>query len=427
MDVRAWRRLHPLIVDERETIDTPRFAPPIKDEIRELLWRAALSQSGDQRRSTRWTMVAAAAALILIGFSLVFVFFSRDQQEKKPLPSSPVISLRITRPGDQNKETIDHPMYLPIQSPMEGETTIELGEDRITVEKSSRIRFLNATRSSTELELEKGKAIFIVQARKAKNQFKVSSNGYLVRVVGTRFTVEKLNEDGIEVTVAEGIVAVRDLDGTVKRVVAGEHLKFSPSRVLPKKSNTTPLERTISKQTTRQNTLSGERGTRPRVSTDNHKLKTKRWRSWIIDGRHEAAIREMEQYQKENADDTDAWSLLGDAYRKAHRWSEAIAAYRQVIDKAKPEQANRSRFLSGVLLQDQLGNQAEAAHMFEYYLEGLNTTGHLRATAMVRLAISYIALDKTNRARALLESVIQATPDTPAGRNAANLLKNLDD
>lgn len=91
---------------------------------------------------------------------------------------------------------------------------------QIAVAPQSELSLVAETESDVLLLLERGAATFDVE-KKPTRKFVVKADSVEVRVVGTRFTVQR-NEKEVHVSVERGIVEVRDGE-TVTRLTAGKH------------------------------------------------------------------------------------------------------------------------------------------------------------------------------------------------------------
>ena len=146
-------------------------------------------------------------------------------------------------------------------------------------------------------------------------------------------------------------------------------------------------------------------------------------RGMVLDGRYADAESGLDEFLQLNPHNAAAWSLLGDCRRKQAKWGDALGAYREVINKGNASQSNRARYLAGVLAQDNLGDHERAEALFEAYLSQVSD-GQSDNAAMMRLAISKIALGKRADARRLLNNIVASTRDDTVRRRAERLLED---
>lgn len=105
-----------------------------------------------------------------------------------------------------------------------GNTIGKLGKDSFGLRPSSLISVVSADEKTTRLNLEKGAAAFSVASRFQGRYFVVEAGKYDVKVVGTKFSVDRGADDGVRVSVVEGTVEVEDREGSVWQIEAGETL-----------------------------------------------------------------------------------------------------------------------------------------------------------------------------------------------------------
>jgi TolA-binding protein len=146
------------------------------------------------------------------------------------------------------------------------------------------------------------------------------------------------------------------------------------------------------------------------------------WRKLVASGRFIEAEGELTDYLESHPEDVAAWSLLADCRRKSGRWSDAVAAYLEVIDRGGRSEADRARYKAGVILQDRLGDHVAAARLFGEYLDGASG-GALKPDAMLRRARSLVALGRGGEAKSLLERIVAAYPDLAAAESARRMLE----
>jgi hypothetical protein len=145
-------------------------------------------------------------------------------------------------------------------------------------------------------------------------------------------------------------------------------------------------------------------------------------RKLVFDGRLEEAEAALRERLDQVPGDTESQMLLADCLKKMQRWDEAVAQYGQVIESAGPRTASRARFVAAVVLQDRLGDHAQAADLLERYLEQETGQRPLRAEAMLRLARARLARGQQEQAVELLKTVISQHQGTTIAIRARKLL-----
>jgi len=189
-------------------------APP--DEAERRMIRGALERADQPSTLARpwlvWPAVALAAAA---GLALLLL------RTPRPEKLSP-----IAAPQQQLRETRQAP------------ETVAVGPHRVELAARSRLRLTRSDPRQVRAVLERGRARFAVQ-RLDGGSFEVESNGILVQVVGTRFTVET-TADCTQVEVSEGRVSVSDGQHAVLLTRGDERLFCS--RVVSSSASALPGE-----------------------------------------------------------------------------------------------------------------------------------------------------------------------------------------
>ncbi|MFZ5443557.1 MAG: FecR domain-containing protein [Myxococcota bacterium] len=120
--------------------------------------------------------------------------------------------------------------------------TVRLDDgSRLQLAQGSTTRVETVTEADVVVLLEQGRVTFDVSKRPTR-RFVVKANEVEVRVVGTKFTVERLDDARVAVDVHEGIVEVRE-HGAVHRLVRGRSwATHAPSAELPVRGETPSAE-----------------------------------------------------------------------------------------------------------------------------------------------------------------------------------------
>ena len=97
------------------------------------------------------------------------------------------------------------------------------------------------TRDRRFLRLLRGEATFQV-AHDASRPFEVEAADSVTRAIGTCFTLH-CQGDGVDLTVTEGVVGVRDADGGTARIAAGNGANIAPGAITPVALNSLQIAR----------------------------------------------------------------------------------------------------------------------------------------------------------------------------------------
>jgi hypothetical protein len=284
-----------------------------------------------------------------------------------------------------------------------------------------------------------------VSPRRSGESFVVAGGDVEVRVVGTRFTVERADDGALAVAVFHGAVEVATV-GDTRRLSPGDRLAIGQDGTMEMAAATGTDRRRafalLSGEPTNRASIGDPQessepgvqspflapGTAPAKDTGSgsHRARAadlQHWRSLALEGRFNEASRGLKAYLHRTHEDKDAWSLLADCERKQERWPQSVEAYRKVIGLAPGAEADRARFRAAAILADRMGDHQGAAALLEQYLEG-NGRG-MRGEAMVRLGAAWLAIGRTQEARRMLTRVCAEFAGTPEGKRAREVLESL--
>ncbi|MCP4677104.1 MAG: tetratricopeptide repeat protein, partial [Deltaproteobacteria bacterium] len=333
--------------------------------------------------------------------------------------------------------------------PGEGRLLLGVGSDRVAVGARSKIEVLKADAEETRIKLFGGSVTSEVDPRGGRGSFAVEVRGFVVKVIGTRFMVSMLPDSRVQVAVDKGRVEVVEPDETLHIVSEGQVLEFgekSPWSYSPiTNARRLELNGLLSAVELDEQAAVAEEDIESEAPTDRSKRDSKRSResqsveesasgrqttdinevrTLILEGRYARAEAALGIHLKVVPDDVAGWSLLATCRRKAGKWREAVAAYRRVIERGKPQAANAARFDAAVLLQDKLGKHSAAGSLLKVYLEGPLL---LEAEALLRLARIKLRTGQEAEARLLLQQIVERHRSTSAAIQAARLLNEMDE
>ncbi len=338
--------------------------------------------------------------------------------------------------------------------PGEGRLLLGVGSDHVAVGAHSKIEVLKAEADETRIKLLDGSVAAEVEPRDGRGSFAVEARSFIAKVVGTRFMVSMLPDSRIQVAVDKGRVEVVEPDETVHAVSEGQVLEFgkkSPWSYSPLAAeNRLELNGLLSATEMDEQAIAAEEGTESEEPSDRSEQNSKRSarkreenrgsqsfeefaparqamdmnavRTLILEGRYAQAEAALGIHLKAAPDDVAGWSLLATCLRKSGKWRGAVTAYRQVIEKGKPQVANAARFDAAVLLQDKLGKHSAAGSLLKEYLEGPLL---LEAEALLRLARARMQSGRKDEARRLLRQIVEHHRSTSAAIRAARLLNEM--
>ncbi|MCP4602649.1 MAG: tetratricopeptide repeat protein [Proteobacteria bacterium] len=431
----------------------------------------------------------AAAATMTACLIYLFVQLDNQSPTSSIEASNPLtVTVKVIIPGETATQISSPKQGETLESPRTGRLQADIGLDRLGLSSDGRIRLLSARTNKTHLELLEGTVACSVAPRKNGGEFTVKAGNYSVRVIGTKFSVTRGPHLPFKVSVAEGTVEVQDRSGMLWRVSRGETLTIHsaadvdskealpddlkelaqlletssalsieppvlnregepPVQTLERPETIAQTDGKLKESKTKKNKrrVSRDAGTtnsksdgETHISIDWSSTSTvdpatiraasrslKTMRQWIVDGQLANARSALKTRLKRAPREHQAWALLADCERKATEWQAALKAYEKVMVLADPSRAARARYMSATIAQKHLKDHNRAAKLYDEYLQSNQGTRQLRDVARLNLAHSLIALGKHDRARNLLETVIESQGNTFTASNAKRLLEKI--
>ena len=346
-----------------------------------------------------------------------------------------------------------------------GRIVFTIGADRIGVAGDSRVDILPAALDDARLRLTHGSVTVAAKRRKAGHSLTIECDGFLVRVVGTRFMVDRGGEVALRVKVTEGEVLVVQPDGHVRMVRAGQVLAYASSA--RQDGTLGPFTQSDKRHIDEALALDGDRlapASPSAVKTDagkssmatdarvrspdapfklserqaaSGKLQPPRplrlsaspteqdIRGWIVDrdySRAESALREALRVQP---DAKGLLWLMGECMRKAGKASEAAEAYSKVVLLGNAVEANRARLQVAELHMGSLKAPGRAIPLLRVYLSQPEEAQPRAADAKLALAQALEKTGATAEAWRLLEEIVSRHPGTSAGLQAVHMLEGV--
>lgn len=246
---------------------------------------------------------------------------------------------------------------------------------RMELSAHSRLSVQRQESDELRLKLDQGKVECDV-THNPKRQFFVQAAGVVVRVTGTRFSVDVKNEEAtsgsvaqvVEVSVSRGSVEIQRIDGTmpIRRLTAGERWSMRTS----------------------DGTSSGADAANSETSTAD------------VNGRHSAGqgVRPAtKQITPAPSEPEDAKALLekGRVARRQGDPKAAANAYQQLLSTyPNDSRAGLAAFELGRLRMDRLGDMRGAVQALNQAVQ-LSPSGNVREDAMARLVDVYHRMSQT--------------------------------
>jgi FimV-like protein len=439
--IERWRAIEePFVMWRNECMKTA----PTRNNAARLVERFRERRTPPRVRPLAW-----AAAVVAMAMGIAFFVDWQGSKTEKAFQTGPppVVAERSSSHGLDRIE-IGDPVGKLLDVPVGERMLARLGKDRVGLDSQTSVRILELDQKVARLRLTKGKVACQVSRREKGGEFQVEAGEFVVRVLGTRFSVAMAEKSEIEVQVAEGTVDVHGPGVEGIEVRAGQGVKI-PARGRVELAQVTPHVVEQIDSLLSEIALAGEpdpevapqetpeprarerrdagahsrksiHGAAAKHTRDGDDLKT--WRRWIIEGRHMEAERALEAHLDRSPTDGQAWMLLADLRRRGNRWRSAVESYRRAAELSG---FNQARFMAGSILQDKLGDDQGAVDMLEEYIRPSSGRTALRAEAMVRLARSYLRLGRRDRAKKLLQEVVDRS-GAPISAKARGMLEKIE-
>ncbi|MBN2524794.1 MAG: FecR domain-containing protein [Deltaproteobacteria bacterium] len=177
----------------------------------------------------RYAWLFAGALIILAGIVVIWMWIQRDLNV--PGPSSVAVTgvEGVVTTGDGEQLRTDTPIANgeTLRTRQNSQVVLELGAHQVTVAQQSGIILENTDRSHLRFRVTRGKSIFKVAKLHRNETLQVVSGDVTVHVVGTQFSVEKIDAC-VSVAVFEGRVRT-EIGGVDTFVSAGQSNRYCPS------------------------------------------------------------------------------------------------------------------------------------------------------------------------------------------------------
>jgi hypothetical protein len=393
--VSSWRAFSTKFASET----APLLAPPDDLSTRRLLNRAR-----GAGRAPR--LVVGAALAVAAAVALVFAL--------RPEPPKPLPTITFEATTDSRREV--------------------LGDDALGLAPGSAVELAERTDTRVEVKLVRGSVAASVKKRAPGSSFVVRSGEYEVKVVGTKFRVER-QQAGVRVSVVEGLVRVSG-KGASYDVAAGEQLELDETGARratftrlgfqelgePDEAPVPEVADAGVEPTLDEPPDAGVASSSPVKPVPAAQLTA--WRQAAATNQCATVLRSLERAANEHRRQAAVWRVLADCQRLTKDAKAARASYEQVIAVGTSDDAARARPVLASLLQEELGAHEAAIKVLGDYLRS-KPAPVLEAAARVRLARSHLALGQKAQAKKELERVVKQLPSSPPALEALELLKTL--
>jgi hypothetical protein len=187
-------------------------------------------------------VAAAAAAFVLFGPSFStpnrhLVGGPIARREVAPAPEPSIAEIQVpphqvlissAKRARSGKSALAARTSVPegsaVSTEKQGELALALPDgSRATLLSESEVKLERASAQTVRLHVERG-TLLVAASHRAERAFTVQAGELEIRVVGTRFLVER-DDDGVGVAVHEGVVEA-ELGGKVQRIPAGQSVRF---------------------------------------------------------------------------------------------------------------------------------------------------------------------------------------------------------
>jgi len=325
------------------------------------------------RRKARRTQIRATMA---VAAALLLVLFGANVWRKARLHKSP------------GNEVASQAEITPL--------VFQDGSKATPLDRQSVVQSVAATATNIDVDLSRGGARFEVTRNPAR-LFRVRAGGVAVEVLGTEFTVERLADERVRVSVTHGRVRVAWGDQKAE-LVDGQMSVFPPDPPpAPSASSTAPA-------------VESDAGAMVADATPTATA-TNAWRTLAREGDFDKAYTALEGAGAGAVRDEPGELLLAaDVARMSNHAAAAIPHLKQVVSKhAGDPRAPLAAFTLGRVLLDSLGRPSEAAGAFAQ-ARSLAPGGALAEDALAREVEAWSRGGDATKAHARAEEYVEKYP-----------------
>lgn len=349
--------------------------PPTLDEMSQVrLERAILSGTPAESPSAPGAgskAVFAAVGVVLVAAAALLLWVRPSE------PSLPVARFEVLESqASARRGTLEAGSVLPT-GPSE-EANIEVGDSRVHIASSSRVRIAALSATQLDLSLSQGEVRVEFHPReRGREHLTVETAEARVEVVGTVFRVEA--HDGVtDVSVEEGVVRVVPRRGTASEVRAGEHLRVgdpvasaepasaepAPPEAAPPAPEPGPLAQNLPSEPVAP-------AARPRPAPEAPREVLARAQSLVLEGDTAAATPLLERltHQAPRQVQAQAWTLLADLAQRDGRLPAAALAFSRAAELGQGTPTGPNALYALARLHERRDDDAAAVRSYTRYLD----------------------------------------------------------
>ncbi len=404
-----------------------------------------------QKRERRMSYRVAAAAAILLGlFSIIYFMIDKGSQEPTPPATVTAPSKQLAIPAIIITDSAEKDVWFKggrenlIEAPGAGRILATLGQDRFGLERFGKMRIRDVSSEQTTIRLFHGRAAFEVSPRPPGSRFTVEAGEVTIEVIGTRFSVAIDNDQTVTVFVEEGNVWVLARNWRIN-LEAGSSITVEGGVSLPVKAASEREVETLTELLSDNVSSAGDDETmlplpstdipsvpKPKVTERREKSASPQkdldaWRDLIIDGEVEAAENQIRAFLQVFPGDGDSLMLLANCQKRRYEYKEAVETYKRIIASRDEKLASRARYLAADLSFSKLRDLHGAVAAFDDYLQHTPPNSPNRADARLMQAEALLGIGATVRAKRVLREIVEDYGRTPIANRARELLGQLPD
>ena len=338
-----------------------------------------------------------------------------------PAPAQPIAQVHHQAPVVLYEEGAPTASARALAAPPGGRVLARLGDDLLGLDEGGSLRIEAATTALTRLALDAGSVAIDAAPRAAGASLEILAGDHAVRVIGTRFRVER--GETFRVLVEEGVVEVLG-EGGPWRVRAGERLERGAdgaARVLPLEEDL-DLKRLLTPRrwspppTAAPDIGHARRALAPDISS------VRDLKRALVDGRLAEATAGLRAHLERDPADLEAWRLLALARRKAGDPAGALAAHQVIVARGSGAARDRARY-EAALLHVTGGDHAAAIALLTDWLASPTRATSQEPEARLGLGRALLATGQIEEGEAALRALVAEYGSTTAGAAARGALE----
>ncbi|MFK7990853.1 MAG: FecR domain-containing protein [Sandaracinaceae bacterium] len=329
----------------------------------------SVSPSGSGARSR---VVLGAVGAVLVA-AAVLLFWLRPSDATLPVARFEVLESQASA----RRGTLEAGSVLPT-GPSE-EANIEVGNSRVHIASSSRVRIAALSATQLDLSLSEGEVRVEFHPReRGREHLTVETDEARVEVVGTVFRV-RAGAGVTEVSVEEGVVRVVPRRGAASEVRAGEHLRVGDPVVSAEPSSPSAEADPVAREPRAEpaDSLvvappsdSNAPAIRPRPTPEAPRDVLARAQSLVLEGDTAAATPLLERLTRQapRQVQAQAWTLLADLAQRDGRLLAAVRAFSRAAELGQGTPTGPNALYALARLHERRGDATAAVRSYMHYL-----------------------------------------------------------